>query len=100
MKRAKPQEPRATLRLVRCAVYYRRSNDDLNALLRELHKLYPRCYHIEWRDSDVTAPVPAAEATASLRETVLGYLQTHLADHADRAAVLALAEKLLLEEPR
>jgi len=86
--------------LVRCAVYYRRSNDDLNALLRELHKLFPRCYHIEWRDSEVTAPVPAADNHTSLRETVLAYLQTHLAEHADRDAVLALAEQLLVEEPR
>lgn len=94
------QYPDAARALVRCAVYYRRSNDDLNVLLRELHRLFPRCYHIEWRDSDVTAPVAAAANPQSLRETVLGYIQAHLADHGDRDAVVALAEQLLLEEPR
>ncbi len=84
--------------LVHCQVYYRRSRDDLNAILRELHRIFPRCYHIEWHDSDITSHVASGEtAPQSFRETVLGYLKEHLTDHGDRDALMKLAEQLLLE---
>lgn len=101
LPRLADEYPDAERALVRCQVHYRRGSDDLNAILREVHRLFPRCYHIDWRDSDVTVPVEgAAAAPRTLRETVLGYLQAHLADHEQREAVLSLAEQLLAEEPQ
>lgn len=88
--------------LVRCLVSYQGGSDDLNAIYRELRTLFPRCYQIDLREAGDVPPLVTNGAASlphqSLRDTVLGYLQTQLAEHPDRDAVLQLAEALLLEE--
>lgn len=90
--------------LVRCLVDYRRGRDDVNAIQRELRDIFPNCYQMICRDpselilSNGSGPQPLAQQ--SVRALVLDYLQNQLAEHPDRAAVLRLAESLLLEEGR
>lgn len=99
LARLREEFPRGSDGLVRLQVHFR-AGDDLNAVLRELRTLFPRFYQIQWVDA--SAPANPGEAPApgqrSVRETVLDYLGGQLAEHGERAAVLQLAEQLLLEE--
>jgi exonuclease SbcD len=107
-----PREELATLRerfpdadqaLVRFHVRYRAGTDNLNAVLEELDRIFPRWYQREWSEAgDLRAPLTAAGAqpAKSFHDTVCDYLRAELADHpdADRDEVLRLAEALLAEE--
>ena len=78
--------------------------DNLLEVQAELDRIFPRWYDRDWQESDAlgasrTAP-DLAPSFRSVRETVFEYLETELADHPDREAVLALAGEILAEEDR
>jgi exonuclease SbcD len=102
LPRLRAEHANANGTLVRCLVDYQRGRDDVNAIQRELRSIFPNCYQMICRDpSDLLLRNGSASgplAQQSVRELVMEYLKSQLADHADRDAVLRLAETLLLEE--
>jgi exonuclease SbcD len=102
LPRLRAQAAGAASALVRCQVHYRAGTDDLNAALRELRALFPRCYQIHWCDAGTMAAsereTASPLAAKGMRATVLEYLNAQLADHQDREEVVRLAETLLLED--
>ena len=74
------------------------------ALLRQLDDIFPRWYDREVHEASVLGPPltdpKSAPAQRGFAETVRGYLETELMNHAEdeRAAVLRLAEALLAEK--
>ena len=102
LPRWKEMFPEGNDALVRCLVGYQRGTDDLGAIVRELHGIFPHCYAVDARPAG-EAGSPNGEAMLSLdavRENVLSYLTQQLQEQSNRSAVLALAEKLLAGEAR
>jgi exonuclease SbcD len=102
----KEKYPDAGRALVRYDITYTAGRDNLDAILRELDEVFPRCYERIWREAGalrepLTGGLHArlAESSKGFSETILDYLQTELAEDADREAVLELARALLAEEP-
>jgi DNA repair exonuclease SbcCD nuclease subunit len=96
--------PDAEKALVRYHLSYSPGVDNLLEVQAELDRIFPRWYDRDWQETDAlgasrTAP-DLAPAFRSVRETVFEYLETELADHPDREAVLALADEILAEEDR
>jgi DNA repair protein SbcD/Mre11 len=96
--------PDAEKALVRYHLSYTPGVDNLLEVQAELDRIFPRWYDRDWQEADAlgasrTAP-DLAPAFRSVRETVFEYLETELADHPDREAVLALADEILAEEDR
>jgi DNA repair exonuclease SbcCD nuclease subunit len=96
--------PDAEKALVRYHLSYTPGVDNLLEVQAELDRIFPRWYDRDWQESDAlgasrTAP-DLAPSFRSVRETVFEYLETELADHPDREAVLALAGEILAEEDR
>lgn len=87
--------------LVRLDVTYTAGRDNLDAVLRELDRLFPRWYARTWRESGALAP-PVAPAGSpkdqDFPEIVLTYLGDELANDPDREPVLEAARQLLAEE--
>src|SRR5262249_232224 len=94
--------PGADRALVRYHLTYTAGLHDLEAILREIDLIFPRWYDRSWSESGELNGQEAEPSESpihrSTRETVLGYLESELADHRDRDAVLRLAEALLAEE--
>jgi exonuclease SbcD len=89
--------------LVRYDITYTAGRDNLDAILRALDEVFPRCYDRVWREAGALRAAagnhePPAP-TKGFSETVLDYLQSELADDTDREAVLELARVLLAKEP-
>ena len=89
--------------LVNLHVHYTAGEHNLEQVLRELDRVFPRWYARDWRETSTLGPTlvgqPGAEAKG-FRETVVDYLAQELVQHTDaeRRAVLALAESLLSDE--
>jgi exonuclease SbcD len=92
--------------LVKLSVRYKAGRDDLNALLAELEAIFPRCYDRDWTEisGGTTAAAPQAtgrgtplDPKATFRQTVTGYLETQLAEDADRPDIMALVDELVHE---
>jgi DNA repair protein SbcD/Mre11 len=90
--------------LVRYRLVWTAGVHNREALLRQLDDLFPRWYDREVHEASVLGrPLTGPESAPTQRgfaETVRGYLETELMNHAEdeRAAVLRLAEALLAEE--
>jgi DNA repair protein SbcD/Mre11 len=89
--------------LVRYRLVWTAGVDDREAVLRQLDDIFPRWYEREVREAGALGKSLTVEPPPVQRgfaETVRGYLETELMNHAEaeRAAVLALAEALLAEE--
>jgi DNA repair protein SbcD/Mre11 len=94
--------PDADRALVRLHVRYQAGRDNLEEVLRELDRIFPRWYDREWREAS-EVPTQGGELSRmdsrqNYHDTVIDYLQSELADHADREALLQLAEELLARE--
>jgi exonuclease SbcD len=94
--------PDAERALVRYAVRYRAGRDNLEEILNELDRIFPRWYQREWQEAGalgeaLPAPSPIG-GHENFHDTVITYLKTQLADNADRDDLLQLAETLLSEE--
>jgi exonuclease SbcD len=95
--------PDADRALVNLQLTYTAGVDNLEAVLLELDKIFPRWYARAWTESGALGPsLTIGEAPAkSFEDTVRDYLKQELANHApeDCDAVLILAEGLLREVP-
>ena len=88
--------------LVNFMLRYRAGNDDLNGLLAELERIFPRWYFRDWKEvsggenSDEDAGAGGANHSIhSLRQTVMGYLQAELDGDAERDEIIQLAEAMI-----
>jgi DNA repair exonuclease SbcCD nuclease subunit len=94
--------PDAERALVHVSLKYTAGVDSLDALLREVEKIFPRWYAREWKETGaLDDPLTIGEAPRgkSFEDTVRDYLKAELVNHPDdeRDAVLARAEELLRE---
>ena len=105
LPRLKAESPNAERDLVNLHVRYTAGRDNLEAVLRELDKIFPRWYARDWEETgrliDGTLAEPEADRTKGFAETVREYLGQELIQYpdADRDAILALAEDLLGDSP-
>jgi exonuclease SbcD len=94
--------PDADRALVRYDVTYTAGRDNLDAILRELDAVFPRCYDRVWREAgalgEARSDAAPPEEPKGFPDTVLDYLDRELTEDADREAVLDLARGLLTED--
>ena len=95
--------PEAERALVRYKLHYKAGEDNLHEVLTQLDRIFPRWYQREWIEASALGPAmtpSGAPLQLSFHDTVVGYLETELANHEDdvRTGVLKLAEQLLAEE--
>jgi len=88
--------------LVKLNIRYTAGTHQLEAILRECSRLFPRWYDRRWQESStpgLTLVPGEADRTKGFTETVRGYLTAELANYgeADRAALLDIADELLAE---
>ncbi len=86
--------------LVKLQIHYTPGEHDLDEILRDLDRIFPRWYARDWTDStavDGSMVVGEADRSKSFRDTVLDYLESELVQRSDaeRAGVRQLAEELL-----
>lgn len=91
--------------LVNLHIHYTPGTHNLEEILADAEKLYPRWYARDWVQTDALGePINAGEAdrTLSLRETVEGYATTELQNHddAERGELMTLLGQLLDESER
>ncbi len=95
--------PEAERALVRYKLHYKAGEDNLHEILTELDRIFPRWYQREWVEASELGPaltLNTAPVQKSFHDTVVGYLETELANHdeSERDALLKMAEQLLAEE--
>ena len=88
--------------LVNLHINYTSGVDNLEDVLRELDRIFPRWYARDWKETSALGPSLAlidGARNKGFGETVRDYLGQELIHHteADRAAILNLAEELLKE---
>jgi DNA repair protein SbcD/Mre11 len=88
--------------LINLHIRYTAGVDQLEEVLRELDRIFPRWYAREWKEVGTLGPSLVAAASASTRsfaETVRDYLGQELIQHPEdeRDAILALADGLMKE---
>jgi exonuclease SbcD len=101
--RLRLEYPDAQADLVNLHIRYTAGVDQLEEVLRDLDRIFPRWYARDWQETGALGPTladPAGPgASKSFAETVRDYLGQELIQHdeAERAAILALADGLLRE---
>jgi exonuclease SbcD len=85
-------------------VRYTAGLDDLEDVLRDLDRLFPRWYARDWTESGKLGPsfvVGEPDREKGFAETVREYLKQELVQHGDEetAAILERAETLMQESP-
>ncbi len=102
LPRLRDRYPDADRALVRYRVSFRAGEDNLEEILRELDRTFPRWYAREWQEASsnqqLLSPTTQAQLAEGMRDVVLGYLRGQLTAHPDRDAILGLAGDLLAEE--
>jgi exonuclease SbcD len=88
--------------LVNLHVTYTAGRDNLEEVLRDLERLFPRWYARDWKETSQLLPVSLADGAdrgKGFAETVREYLRQELVQHADadRDDLLKLAEELIGE---
>lgn len=85
--------------LVRLQIRYTAGKDQLEDVLRDLERIFPRWYERDWKETGALGPTLVAEGAASkgFGETVRDYLGQELIQHdvAERDAILRIADGLL-----
>ena len=87
--------------LVRYHLTYTAGIANLEEILHELDNVFPRWYDRDWREASSLMPMRGLATPASahnFHDTVRDYLQSELATHPDRAALLHLTDELLAED--
>ena len=88
--------------LVKVSLRYRAGRDDLNAILAQCDRIFPRCYAREWQEAAGSSNgqlVAGRNGHArGFADTVRDYLREQLKDSPDRDELLARAEALLAQE--
>jgi DNA repair exonuclease SbcCD nuclease subunit len=103
LPRLRQDYPDAGRALVKCHVTYTAGRDHLDAVLHELHQVFPRIYRCTWQEARAlpTGPDPEPDpdpASRSFSETIIDYLKGQLNDNPNSDELLALARTLLAEE--
>ncbi len=91
--------PDANYALANIEFTYTAGKDNLEAILNELEKVFPRWYVRNWIESSTLGPtfhVGEEKSNKSFKDTIREYLETELMNHPeeDRDAVMELAEDL------
>lgn len=102
LPRLKAEFPDAKNDLVNLHINYTSGVDNLEDVLRELDRIFPRWYARDWKEASALGPSLAlldGPRNRGFAETVRDYLGQELIQHpaAERAAVLGLADELLKE---
>jgi exonuclease SbcD len=100
LPRLKREYPDAQHDLVNLHIRYTAGTDQLEEVLRELDRIFPRWYARDWQETGALGPTlvgPDGGGTKTFGETVRNYLGQELIQHdeAERAAILAIADGLL-----
>lgn len=100
--RLKQEYPNAAQDLVNLHIRYTAGTDQLEEVLRDLDRIFPRWYARDWKETGAlgeTLVGPDAGHNKSFGQTVRDYLEQELIQHdeAERQAILAIAEELLKE---
>ncbi|MBY0461477.1 MAG: exonuclease subunit SbcD [Gemmataceae bacterium] len=98
--RLREEFPNAGDDLVNLQIRYTAGKDQLEDVLRDLDKIFPRWYARDWKETGALGPslVNPAEGTGkAFNETVREYLGQELIQHdeAERDAILKIADELL-----
>ncbi|MBP3955110.1 exonuclease SbcCD subunit D [Gemmata sp. G18] len=100
--RLRAEYPNANTDLVNLQIRYTAGKDQLEDVLRDLDKIFPRWYARDWKETGALGPSlvnPAASGGKGFSETVHEYLGQELIQHdeAERDAILKIADGLLKE---
>jgi hypothetical protein len=101
LPRLREEYPDASGDLVNLHVRYKAGTDNLEEVLHELEKIFPRWYARDWTETGQlmagSLVVGDADRSKSFGETVRDYLTQELIQHpeADRDELLKLAEELM-----
>ncbi len=100
--RLKVDYAEAEMDLVNLKIRYTAGKHQLEEVLRDLEKIFPRWYARDWTEigkPGLTITTGEADRSRSFSETVRGYLEQELITHSDaeRLAVLQLADALIAE---
>lgn len=97
--RLRIEYPNAATDLVNLHIRYTAGKDQLEEVLRELDRIFPRWYARDWQETGALGPAlsSAESISKSFAETVRDYLSQELVQHDenDRSAILKLADELL-----
>jgi DNA repair protein SbcD/Mre11 len=97
--RLKLEYPNAATDLVNLHIRYTAGTDQLEEVLRDLDRIFPRWYARDWQETGALgAPLSGGESVSkSFGETVRDYLSQELIQHDenDRAAILTITDELL-----
>jgi DNA repair exonuclease SbcCD nuclease subunit len=98
--RLKREYPNANNDLVNLQIRYTAGKDQLEDVLRDLDRIFPRWYARDWKETGAHRPSlvnPAAGTGKGFAETVHEYLGQELIQHdeAERDAILKIADGLL-----
>ncbi len=97
--RLKAEYPDAQHDLVNLHIRYTAGVDQLEEVLRDLDRIFPRWYARDWQETGALGPTLASESgrSKSFGETVRDYLGQELIQHdeTERQAILNLADGLL-----
>jgi exonuclease SbcD len=101
LPRLRTEYPDAQTDLVSLQIRYTAGKDQLEDVLRDLDRIFPRWYARDWKETGALGPTLVAEGAAGkgFGETVRDYLGQELIQHdpAERDAILKLADGLLKE---
>jgi exonuclease SbcD len=100
--RLKQDYPNAANDLVNLHIRYTAGTDQLEEVLRDLDRIFPRWYARDWQETGALGPTLVGTDLShnkSFAETVRDYLAQELIQHdaAERQAILAIADALLNE---
>ena len=99
--RLKLEYPDAKNDLVNLHIRYTAGVDQLEEVLRDLDRIFPRWYARDWAETGALGPSLAGQdgGSKSFGETVRDYLSQELVLHeqAEREAILSIADGLLKE---
>jgi exonuclease SbcD len=99
--RLKLEYPDAKNDLVSLQIRYTAGKDQLEDVLRDLERIFPRWYARDWKETGALGPTLVSEGTSAkgFAETVREYLGQELIQHdvAERDAILKIADGLLKE---
>ena len=88
--------------LVKLMLRYRAGRDDLNGLLAELERIFPRCYDRDWQEisggeNNGDGVGAGSHQNNTVRQTVMEYLQAQLDGDTEREEIIRLAEELVTQ---
>jgi exonuclease SbcD len=97
--RLKLEYPNALTDLVNLHIQYTAGQDQLEEVLRDLDRIFPRWYARDWQETSALGPTLAGSESVSksFADTVRDYLSQELIQHEenDRTAILNIADELL-----